>query len=162
LHTQDLERFDSQWHATFANIAESTATNGACNLHLPWSKTQKGHGDDVWIPCQEALLDPIHALHKHYIKNKLSIDHPIAAYRDKQNNILTLTRSKFIGRINEILKATKRGHPHILGHCFRIGGTTFYLISGVPPDILKKFGHWRSQAFLEYWRCLDYLGAMHI
>jgi hypothetical protein len=78
--TQDLERFDSQWHATFANIAESTAANGARNLHLPWSKTQKDRGDDIWIPCQEAPLDPIHALHKHYIKNKLSIDHPIAAY----------------------------------------------------------------------------------
>jgi hypothetical protein len=28
--------------------------------------------------------------------------------------------------------------------------------------MVKKFGRWRSQAFLEYWRCLDYLGAMHI
>lgn len=39
--TQDMNKFDSQRHATFANIAQSTATNGACNLHLPWSKTQK-------------------------------------------------------------------------------------------------------------------------
>jgi hypothetical protein len=78
--TQDLERFDLQWHATFANIAESTVTNRACNLHLPWLKTQKGRSDDVWIPRQEAPLDPIHALHKHYIKNKLSINQYIAAY----------------------------------------------------------------------------------
>ena len=56
----------------------------------------------------------------------------------------------------------KKGYPRISGHCFRIGGTTFYLISGVPPDMVKKFGRWRSQAFLEYWRCLDYLGAIHI
>lgn len=40
--TQDLRKFDPQRHATFANIAQSTAANGACNLHLPWSKTQKG------------------------------------------------------------------------------------------------------------------------
>ena len=64
---------------------------------LPWSKTQKGRGDDVWIPWQEAPLDPIHAIHKHYIKNKLKTKHPIAAYRDDQNNIVTLTRSKFKG-----------------------------------------------------------------
>jgi hypothetical protein len=38
---------------------------------------------------------------------------------------------------------------------------TFYLVSVVPPDMVKKFGHWRSQAFLEYWCCLDYLGAIH-
>ena len=80
--TKDLTKFNSNRHATFANIAESTADNGACNLHLPWSKTQKARGDDVWIPRQEAPLDPIHAIHKHFIKNKLNINHPIAAYRD--------------------------------------------------------------------------------
>jgi hypothetical protein len=160
--SQDLNKFDPHRHATFANISESTAENGACNLHLPWSKTQKNRGDDVWIPRQEAPLDPIHALHKHYIKNKLRIDHPIAAYRDNHGNITTLTRSKFIQRINEILKAKNKRYSRISGHCFRIGGTTFYLVSGVPPDMVKKFGRWRSQAFLEYWRCLDYLGAIHI
>ena len=160
--TQNPEKFNPRRHAIFSHIAESTAQNGACNLHLPWSKTQKARGDDVWIPRQEAPLDPIHALHKHYIKNKLGMNHPIAAYRDSQGTLLTLTRSKFIRRINQILRATNKRYPRITGHCFHIGGTTFYLVSGVPPDIVKKFGRWRSQAFLEYWRCLDYLGAMHI
>ncbi|KAF8797756.1 hypothetical protein BYT27DRAFT_7265499 [Phlegmacium glaucopus] len=159
---QDLSKFNPSRHATFANISESTAKNGACNLHLPWSKTQKAWGDDVWIPHQEAPLNPIHAIHKHFVKNKLNINHPIAAYRDIHGNVVTLTRSKFIPRINGILKATKKGYPCITGHCFRIGGTTFYLTSGVPPDVVKKFGRWRSQAFLEYWCCPDYLGAIYI
>lgn len=38
---QNLNEFDPLHHATFAHIAQSTAQNGACNLHLPWSKTQK-------------------------------------------------------------------------------------------------------------------------
>jgi hypothetical protein len=159
---QDLSKFDPRRHATFAHIAESTAENSACNLHLPWSKTQKAQGDDVWIPQQEAPLDPIHAIHKHFIKNRLEINHPIAAYRDDHDNIVTLTRSKFVRRVNRILRASNKGYPRITGHCFRIGGTTFYLVSGVPPDMVKKYGRWRSQAFLEYWRCLDYLGAIHI
>jgi hypothetical protein len=159
---QDLNKFDPCRHATFANIAESTAKNGACNLHLPWSKTQKSRGDDVWIPRQEAPLDPIHAVHKHFAKNRLHTNHPIAAYRDEHGNILALTRSKFIRRINSILKAKNKRYPRVTGHCFRIGGITFYLVSGVPPDMVKKFGRWRSHAFLEYWRCLDYLGAIHI
>jgi hypothetical protein len=162
LPTQNLEKFDPRRHATFRHIAESTADNGACNLHLPWSKTQKGRGDDVWVPRQEPPLDPIHAIHKHFLKNKLNVNHPIAAYRDVHDKLITLTRSKFICRVNRILKATNKGYPRVTGHCFRIGGTTFYLISGVPPDMVKKFGRWRSQAFLEYWRCLDYLGAIHI
>jgi hypothetical protein len=160
--TQDLKKFNNLRHATFSHIAASTAENGACNLHLPWSKTQKARGDDVWIPRQEAPLDPIHALHKHFIKNRLHLEHPVASYRDAYGSIVTLTRSKFVRRINQILGATGKRYPRISGHCFRIGGTTFYLVSGVPPDMVKKFGRWRSQAFLEYWRCLDYLGAMHI
>jgi hypothetical protein len=112
-------------------------------------------------PRPPGPLDPIHAIHKHFIKNKLNINHSIAAYRDDHNNIVSLTRSKFLRRINNILRATKKGYPRILGHCL-IGRTTFYLVSGVPLDMVKKFGHWRSQAFLEYWRCLDYLGAIHI
>ncbi|KAF8231463.1 hypothetical protein L208DRAFT_1398928 [Tricholoma matsutake] len=121
--TRNIQKFNPLRHATFSHIAESTAQNGACSLHLPWSKTQKARGDDMWIPRQEAPLDPIHAIHKHFIWNRLNINHPIAAYRDSHDNIITLTRSTFVRR---------------------------------------KFGRWHSQAFLEYWRCLDYLGAMHI
>lgn len=160
--TRNIQKFNPLRHAMFSHIAESTAQNGACGLHLPWSKTQKARGDDVWIPRQEAPLDPIHAIHKHFIWNRLNINHPIAAYRDSHDNIITLTRSTFVRRVNRILRATNKGYPRITGHCFRIGGTTFYLVLGVPPDMVKKFGRWRSQAFLEYWHCLDYLGAMHI
>ena len=40
---QDIQKFD----ATFVNIAKLTSKTGACNLHLPGSKTQKACGDDV-------------------------------------------------------------------------------------------------------------------
>ena len=160
--TQHPDKFNPQRYATFAHIAKSTAENGACNLHLPWSKTQKGRGDDVWIPHQEIPLDPIHALHKHFLKNTLSLRDSITAYQDDQGKLLTLTRSKSVCHINTILRARGKGYPQITGHCFRVGGTTFYLISGVLPDMVKKFRCWHSQAFLEYWHCLDYLGALHI
>ncbi|KAF8234689.1 hypothetical protein L208DRAFT_1393724 [Tricholoma matsutake] len=126
--TWNIQKFNPLRHTTFSHIAESTTQNGACSLHLPWSKTQKAQGDDVWIPCQEAPLDPIHAIQKYFIWNRLDINHPITAY------------------------LTNKGYPHITGHCFHIGGTTFYLVSGVLPDM----------PFLEYWHCLDYLGTMHI
>ena len=64
--------------------------------------------------------------------------------------------------VQKLLIISNKGYPHISGHSFRIGGTTFYLISGVPPNIVKKFGCWHSQVFLEYWHCLDYLRAIHI
>jgi hypothetical protein len=116
--TRDIRKFNPLCHATFTNIAQSTAKNGACNLHLPWSKTQKAQGDDIWIPREEAPLDPIHAIHKHFIKNNLNLDHPIATYCDTQSILVMLTQSKFVHRINEILGNTKKGHPCISGHCF--------------------------------------------
>ncbi|KAF8235385.1 hypothetical protein L208DRAFT_1257247, partial [Tricholoma matsutake] len=160
--TQDLQKFDPLCCATFSSITQSTVQNGACSLHLPWSKTKKAQGNNIWIPRQEAPLDPIHAIHKHFIKNRLDINHPIVAYHDVHDKVIMLTRSAFIWRVNRILCAMNKGYPHITGHCFCIGGTTFYLVAGVPPDMVKKCGCWRSQAFLEYWRCLNYLGAMHI
>ena len=39
--TQDLVKFKPHRHATFCHITESTVDNSTCNLHLPWSKTQK-------------------------------------------------------------------------------------------------------------------------
>lgn len=93
--TQDSWKFDRTCHATFANIAESTSKSRACNLHLPWSKTQKAHGDDIWIPWQEPPLDPIHTSHKHFVKNRLDISHPIAAYCNTNNQLITLTKNKF-------------------------------------------------------------------
>ena len=135
--TQHPDKFNLQQYATFTHITKLTAENGACNLHLPWSKTQKGWGDDMWIPCQETPLDPIHTLHKHFLKNTLSLRDSITAYWDDQGKLLTLTRSKFMCWTNAILRARGKGYPWITGHCFRIGGTTFYLISGVPPDIVR-------------------------
>ena len=38
------------------------------------------------------------------------------------------------------------------GHCFRIGGTTGFLLSGVEVEIVKKMGRWSSDSFKLYWR----------
>jgi len=60
--TQHPDKFNLQRYATFAHIAKSTAENGACNLHLLWSKTQKGRGDDVWIPTKRHhWTQPMHS-----------------------------------------------------------------------------------------------------
>ncbi len=49
-----------------------------------------------------------------------------------------------------------------MGHSFRIGGTTFFLIKGVNPDVVKALGRWSSDAFKKYWRNLEILGILHI
>ncbi|KAE9389435.1 hypothetical protein BT96DRAFT_767999, partial [Gymnopus androsaceus JB14] len=71
-------------------------------------------------------------------------------YRDDLGDLHCLTWEECVNRCNEIWRP--RGVPKISGHCFRIGGTTHYLCRGVPPDIVKALGCWKSDAFLVYWR----------
>ncbi|CAD6972916.1 unnamed protein product [Tilletia controversa] len=44
--------------------------------------------------------------------------------------------------------------PPILGHCLRIGGTTFYLNAGIPELDIRRHGRWKSDAMLVYLRRL--------
>jgi hypothetical protein len=114
---EDYSMFSPTCHATFANITPSTAANVASNLHLPWSKKWKKPRAMMCGSRQEPSLDPIHATHKHYIKNALELHHPIVSYHNEHGKITTLTRSKFICHINQILHAANKNYPHITGHC---------------------------------------------
>lgn len=55
-----------------------------------------------------------------------------------------LTRSQFLSdvSIKSFEQLIEDIPASLTGHCFRTGGTTFYLISGV-LDMAKKFGWWR-------------------
>ncbi|EJD39324.1 hypothetical protein AURDEDRAFT_41739, partial [Auricularia subglabra TFB-10046 SS5] len=73
------------------------------------------------------------------------------AYRhDTSGRITALTKNAFLARLNEIW--TVCGMQRVSGHCFRIGGTTALLRAGVPPEIVKTAGRWKSDSFLRYWR----------
>lgn len=59
-------------------------------------------------------------------------------------------QKNFMRRCNDILHDL--GYSRITGHCFRIGGTTELLLAGVDPEVVKKLGRWKSDAFLRYRR----------
>jgi len=42
--------------------------------------------------------------------------------------------------------------PDLKGHSLRIGGTLFYLLKGVPFDVVKMMGRWSSELFTLYLR----------
>ncbi|PBK61670.1 hypothetical protein ARMSODRAFT_896561, partial [Armillaria solidipes] len=56
---------------------------------------------------------------------------------------------------------TEAGYDKLTGHCFRIGGTTFYLVMGINPDVVKAIGRWTSEAFKRYWRNVEQLGILY-
>ncbi|KAF5381009.1 hypothetical protein D9615_003938 [Tricholomella constricta] len=133
-------------------------TNGSRVLHLPRTKTGGSNGENVIVTWQHQC-DPITALLLHAQVNGSVSSHHIASYLSSQHVRVSLTRRKFLSRVNEILGACS--FERISGHCFRIGGTTHLLLAGVPPDIVKLMGRWSSDAFLRYWRSLEVIAPLH-
>ncbi|KAJ7214842.1 hypothetical protein GGX14DRAFT_359946 [Mycena pura] len=52
-----------------------------------------------------------------------------------------LTREVFLGRCNALWNAA--GLPRTIGHGFRIGGTTEFLLAGVTP-VFHRYVDWRA------------------
>ncbi|KAF5384197.1 hypothetical protein D9615_003232 [Tricholomella constricta] len=132
--------------------------NGSRLLHLPHTKTGGTVGENVII-TRQLQADPIEALlHHQFINGSASNEH-IASYWSNQHARVALTKRKFLKRVNDIL--IHNAYDKISGHCFRIGGTTHFLLAGVPPDIVKLMGRWSSDAFLRYWRSLEIIAPLH-
>ena len=120
---------------------------GSRKLHIPWTKVKRAAGEDVVICRQRDVTDPIAALQRHLQIN--AINDPstaIASYLTTNGTRKLLTTSKFMKRCNEIWRAHNR--QRYTGHCFRIGGTTHYLLQGINPDIIRLMGRWSSDAFI--------------
>ncbi|KAF8073405.1 hypothetical protein FPV67DRAFT_1559866 [Lyophyllum atratum] len=132
--------------------------NGSRVLHLPRTKTGGKRGENVII-TRQVRNDAIAALDRHRALNFMSDDGTLAAYRSSHGSLVALTKRKFLIRCNAILKTFN--FPTISGHCFRIGGTTYLLLAGVPPDIVKLMGRWSSESFLRYWRSLEIIAPLY-
>ncbi|KAJ3710723.1 hypothetical protein C8R42DRAFT_596714 [Lentinula raphanica] len=134
--------------------------SGSRSLFLPSTKTSQRRGDEVLVPVQNGRTDPIRALQDHFAINNISNGDPLFSYLDANCVRRVLTVKVFLHRCNDIWKI--HDYPAMSGHCFRIGGTTHYLLSGINPDVVKVFGRWKSSAFLTYWRHLESLGSLHL
>jgi hypothetical protein len=141
-----------------SDVSRSAHDKESMTLHLPRTKTHR-LGQDVVIVSQLAPLNPVSLLLKHFRVNRLPRSSPLFAYRSSKGPQV-LTKAKFLRRCNDIW--SPRGFPRATGHCFRIGGTTQLLLSGVPPDVVKVTGRWSSDSFLRYWRALDIIAPLHL
>ncbi|KAE9389184.1 hypothetical protein BT96DRAFT_835263, partial [Gymnopus androsaceus JB14] len=84
----------------------------------------------------------------------------LVAYRDENDELKVLSKAVFPKRCNVIW--SRHNIPRMTGHCFRIGGTTHYLVQGIPPNVVEMLGCWKLDAFLKYWRDLDSLTSIHL
>ncbi|KAF9536812.1 hypothetical protein CPC08DRAFT_745502 [Agrocybe pediades] len=124
-------------------------------IHLPRTKT-KSSGEDIILVHQNGVIDPLPALANHLHLNNFPCDLPLFTYTSpSKSSFRILTKNAFLKRCNEIWRS--HGFPTVTGHCFRIGGTTEYLLCGVDPNVVRIMGRWSSDAFMRYWRNIDEL-----
>jgi len=128
-------------------------------LFLPQTKTSGHKGDSVILPRQELPFDAWSAFRNHCRVNEGKASIPIASFLDAKRKRVILTTKMFLQRCNAVWAS--HGFHRFTGHSFRIGGTTFFLLSRVDPQVVKAMGRWRSDAFLRYWRSLDALASIH-
>ncbi|KAE9394196.1 hypothetical protein BT96DRAFT_943354 [Gymnopus androsaceus JB14] len=139
-----LSDFD---HNTFPTVGDLLPPNntGEHILCLPKTKTPQSRGEKVILVSKAGRTCPNCAFRHHLQVNHLGSKHPLMAYQNEHNKLAILMKSNFLAHCNDIWSS--KGLLRMTGHCFRIGGTTHLLISGVPPDVVKALRRWKSHAF---------------
>ena len=132
---------------------ESITVNGrvgiSTSFKIPWSKTTKELGALITV------IDTINLPFSHLLSEHLRINGGapetghLFAYKTSKG-FTPMTKNVFLSRCYQIWKAHQMLLP--LGHSFRIGGATEWLLAGIAPEVVAKIGRWKSLAFLLYWR----------
>jgi len=118
--------------------------NGAKHVtfRIPWTKTTNFSGASVTATCNREITSAVTALDHHLQANeKVPGNTPLFAF-ETTSGWSPMTKDFFMRRCNQVWSAA--GLESLLGHCFRIGGTTELLLRGVAPDIVQAQGHWVS------------------
>ncbi|KAL1750814.1 hypothetical protein FB107DRAFT_294341 [Schizophyllum commune] len=113
------------------------------SLFAPFTKTKGFDGEWLNFTASADNINVVTALRNHWTVNAgIPPNAPMFAF-ETTSGWSSLTKDAFLGRCQEIWDSVGLGS--ILGHGFRIGGTTFLLLQG----------RWSSKAFLRYWRNVE-------
>ena len=146
----NIRSFSKKHHITIENvkIKNDFRQRPTVSLFLPCTKTSSS-GEEVFFKQQQYQCDPQTALANHININKPKTSEHLFSY-SMNNKRRPLTRSTFLIVIKKF--ASEAGIEFHFGHSLRIGGTLEYLLRGVPFEIVKRQGRWKSEAFTNYLR----------
>jgi integrase len=151
-----ISDFDPRWHPTRAAFHGGRTPS----ITLPWTKTTLGAGAVITLaPQPHSRTCPVTAIRDFLKRHPMPRRAHLFAYR-VDGVFRPLTKRVFLAEVNAI--ASDLGLGRVTGHCFRIGGTTQLLASGVPPDVVKAAGRWASDSFLRYWREHERVLPQHV
>ncbi|KAF7308081.1 hypothetical protein MKEN_01170500 [Mycena kentingensis (nom. inval.)] len=150
LTVRNLSDFDPSKHAKPDDIRETTDNSGnaVTSIFIPQTKAAPC-GEDIIFARQLDASDPRAALDAHLRINSPPQRAHIFSYPHAKTR-RPLTKPAFLKRVHEAMRAA--GEEPLQGHGIRIGSTLFYLLRGVPFDVVKTMGRWKSDAFQLYLR----------
>ena len=147
-----INKYDPAKYTSRADFSIVTNHQGlpVMKFHFPHTKTSPNGEDAHCAPHDNTLLtDPKLALENHSRVNPADPAEHLFMWRHPTKGLHPLSKKEIISFIEDIKKCNP-DMPDFKGHSLRIGGTLFYLLKGVPFDIVKTLGHWSSDAFTVY------------
>ena len=117
-------------------------------FNLPVTKCAREGEDVQCAPQTNCITDPEAALQNHFRVNPAPPNAHLFAWRHPKSGLRPLSKNQVTARISAITKLC--GLLELKGHSLRIGGTLFYLLKGVPFDVVKVMGRWAGEACRNY------------
>ena len=117
---------------------------------IRWAKTHQFTKELLTFPLpilQGSVICPLKALNRVFqlISGKGS-DHLF-----KKVDGSSLTYPQFMSRLRVVLAAVGEVNPRsFTSHSFRRGGASFTFLCGVPSELIKILGDWKSDCYLKY------------
>ena len=128
---------------------------GRSCYHIRWSKTIQFRERVVDIPLPRipgSRLCPTSALYRafSFTAPVSSGDQQAFNWVDQSFYTHTFTYNSFVEKLRHHLSTLGLVPKNYAGHSFRFGGASFAYLSGVPIEMIKALGDWRSDTVLFY------------
>ena len=142
-----ISGFDASRHLIWSDIARTTNN---LVVGIRWSKTDQFGRELKSFPLPiipGSVLCPLRAA-----QNVIRLTKPVpGAHVAALPTGGSLTYNQFQNRLRGVLAEVEVDNPvSFSSHSFRRGGATFAYICGVPAEIIKLLGNWKSDCYLRY------------
>ena len=123
-------------------------------IHVKHSKTIQNGERVLSVPVptvKNSILCPVTALKRLWASTPGVPPHAaLFSYKQAPGRYAHLTQATFVRMLRSTLSACGFHAHRYSGHSFRRGGATFALACGVPVELIKLQGDWRSSAVERY------------
>ena len=134
-------------------------TSSGARLHIYASKTIQYRQRSLTIPIPSisgSRLCPVTALKHHLRINKIASHEPLFSISSSKSALSTpVTYNVFANFVKRSISALGKDASAFSPHSFRREGATFAFECGLPAELIKLQGDWRSDAYLVYVEMTD-------